>query len=61
MEARLRRFDGEYRWFLISANPMRDHAGQIVKWYAVSTDIDDRERQRRNCGAARHSSRKLRI
>ena len=44
MEARLRRFDGEYRWFLISANPMRDHAGQIVKWYAVSTDIDDRER-----------------
>jgi PAS domain S-box-containing protein len=43
-EARLRRFDGEYRWFLISANPMRDNAGQIVKWYGVNTDIDDRKR-----------------
>ena len=44
MEARLRRFDGEYRWFLISINPMRDEAGQVVKWFGVSTDIDDRKR-----------------
>src|SRR3984957_7158269 len=44
MEARLRRFDGEYRWFLISVNPMRNNAGQIVKWYGVNTDIDDRKR-----------------
>ena len=43
MEARLRRFDGEYRWFLISINPMRDEAGQVVKWFGVSTDIDDRK------------------
>jgi PAS domain S-box-containing protein len=44
MEARLRRFDGEYRWFLISSNPMRDEAGQVVKWYGVNTDIEDRRR-----------------
>ena len=44
MEARLRRFDGEHRWFLISINPMRDEAGQVVKWFGVSTDIDDRKR-----------------
>jgi PAS domain S-box-containing protein len=36
MEARLRRFDGEYRCFLMSTNPMRDEAGQVVKWYGLS-------------------------
>ena len=44
MEARLRRFDGEYRCFLMSSNPMRDEAGQILKWYGVNTDIEDRTR-----------------
>jgi len=43
-EARLRRFDGEYRWFLFRANPLRDESGQIVKWYGTNTDIDDRKR-----------------
>jgi PAS domain S-box-containing protein len=51
-EARLRRFDGEYRWFLFRTNPLRDDAGQIVRWYGTNTDIDDRkraeERLRRN-------------
>jgi PAS domain S-box-containing protein len=41
-EARLRRFDGQYRWFLFRANPLRDASGQIVQWYGVNTDIDDR-------------------
>src|ERR1700736_6130330 len=44
MEARLRRFDGEYRWFLIRAVPFRDETGKIVKWYGSSTDIEDRKR-----------------
>src|SRR2546421_7342587 len=44
MQARLRRFDGTYRWFLISSNPLCDAAGQVVKWYGVITDIDDRKR-----------------
>jgi PAS domain S-box-containing protein len=44
LEARLRRFDGEYRWFLLEAEPMRDEAGNIVKWYGSATDIEDRKR-----------------
>lgn len=44
LEARLRRFDGEYRWFLFRAEPLRDETGNIVKWYGSSTDIEDRKR-----------------
>jgi hypothetical protein len=43
-EARLRRHDGAYRWFLIRAHPLRDDAGRLVKWYGVNTDIEDRKR-----------------
>lgn len=44
IEARLRQFDGAYRWFLIRANPLRDESGAILKWYGTNTDIDDRKR-----------------
>ncbi len=44
VEARLRQFDGQYRWFLFRGDPMRDKAGAIVKWYGTNTDIDDRKR-----------------
>ena len=44
VEARLRRHDGVYRWFLIRAEPFRDESGNIVRWYGTSTDIDDRKR-----------------
>jgi PAS domain S-box-containing protein len=44
LEARLRRFDGEYRWFLIRAVPFRDKTGKIIYWYGSSTDIEDRKR-----------------
>lgn len=44
IEARLRRNDGVYRWFLIRAEPFRDEAGSILRWYGTSTDIDDRKR-----------------
>jgi PAS domain S-box-containing protein len=44
-EARLRRArDGEYRWFLHRAVPLRDENGNIRKWYGISADIDDRKR-----------------
>jgi PAS domain S-box-containing protein len=43
-EARLRRHDRHYRWFLFRVNPLRDETGTIVKWYGVNTDIEDRER-----------------
>jgi formate hydrogenlyase transcriptional activator len=43
IEARLRRFDGVYRWFLICVEPLHDGAGRIVRWYGTSTDIEDRK------------------
>src|SRR5262244_516803 len=43
IEARLRRHDGVYRWFLIRAQPFHDESGRIVRWYGTSTDIDDRK------------------
>jgi PAS domain S-box-containing protein len=42
-EVRLRRFDGEYRWFLGRAVALRDEQGKILKWYGVHTDIHDRK------------------
>jgi len=44
IEARLRRFDGEYRWFMFRINPLRNEGGGIVKWYGIGIDIDDRKR-----------------
>ncbi|HET6176965.1 MAG TPA: sigma 54-interacting transcriptional regulator [Candidatus Sulfotelmatobacter sp.] len=44
IEARLRRFDGVYRWFLFRATPSRDDNGNVAKWYGTNTDIDDRKR-----------------
>jgi len=43
-EVRLRRADGEYRWFLLRAVPRRDERGNIVKWYGTSSDIEDLKR-----------------
>ena len=43
-EARLRRADGEYLWFLLRGAPLRDEAGKIVKWFGTTTDIEDRKR-----------------
>src|SRR6201998_4967437 len=42
-EARIRRFDGSYRWFLIRANPLRNESGNIVKWYGTCIDVEDRK------------------
>jgi PAS domain S-box-containing protein len=44
MEARLRRFDGEYRWFLLRICPLTDASGRVVKWCGLSIDIEDRKR-----------------
>jgi signal transduction histidine kinase len=43
-EVRLRAADGQYRWFLTRAVPLRDGRGRIEKWYGVATDIEDRKR-----------------
>ena len=42
--SRLRRADGTYRWFKISAVPVRDALGTIVRWAGISTDIDEQKR-----------------
>jgi PAS domain S-box-containing protein len=44
IEARLRRFDGLYRWFLFRATPSFDNDGRVVKWFGTNTDIEDRKR-----------------
>jgi PAS domain S-box-containing protein len=44
VEVRLRRADGVYRWFLMRAAPLRSPDGDVVRWYGVSTDIEDRKR-----------------
>ena len=43
-EGRIRSADGQYRWFLNRAAPLRDEHGNIVKWYGSNTDIEDRKR-----------------
>jgi PAS domain S-box-containing protein len=43
IEARIRRRDGEYRWFLIRVAPFRDDTGAILRWYGTSTDIQERK------------------
>jgi PAS domain S-box-containing protein len=42
-EARVRRADGEYRWFLHREEPLRNEAGEIVKWYGSSIEIEERK------------------
>ena len=59
IEARLRRFDGEYRWFLFSANPLRDESGKIVDWYGTNIDIDDRKRAEDALRASEQSFRTI--
>ena len=43
-EARLRRSDGEYRWFVTLRVPLRNRDGDVVAWYGAALDIEDRKR-----------------
>lgn len=43
-EGRHRGMDGNYRWFLSRAIPLRDSAGRILRWYGTNTDVEDRKR-----------------
>ena len=56
-EHRVRRANGEYRWFLARNSALRDEKGNIVRWYIVLVDI---ENQKRAEELLRNSARKLR-
>lgn len=42
-DARIRRYDGVYRWFRVRGRPLRDAGGTIARWYVLLSDIDDRK------------------
>ncbi|MFZ4878861.1 ATP-binding protein [Janthinobacterium sp. Mn2066] len=44
MEFPIRGSDGQYRWFLTRANPVRDRGGQLLRWFGTSTDVDQVKR-----------------
>jgi hypothetical protein len=44
VELRQRRFDGQYRWFLVRGAAQRDENGSVTQWYGTNTDIEDRRR-----------------
>jgi PAS domain S-box-containing protein len=61
VEARMRRFDGIYRWFLFRSEPLHDEAGGVAGWYGTNTDIEDRRQAESALHAAQaalaHASR----
>jgi PAS domain S-box-containing protein len=42
-ERRVRRKDGQYCWFLVHYNPLKNERGEVIRWYAPGTDIDERK------------------
>jgi len=44
LEGRVLLKSGQYRWHLVQYNPLEDESGQIIRWYATATDIDDRKK-----------------
>jgi PAS domain S-box-containing protein len=58
-ESRVRRADGEYRWFLQRNVPLRDETGKIVKWYGTGIDIEERKRAEKELRASERKYRDL--
>ena len=58
-EARIRRFDSAYRWFLIRGNPLKDELGEVLKWYGTCVDIEDRKRREEDLRAQEFSWRQI--
>jgi PAS domain S-box-containing protein len=59
LEARLRRFDGTYRWFLFRVCPLRDESGNVIQWYGTCIDIEDRKRVEEALRASEHQLRQM--
>ena len=47
LEYRLRRHDGEYRWFKVRAVPLRTTSGEIIRWFGTATDIEEHKQAER--------------
>jgi PAS domain S-box-containing protein len=58
-EMRLRRADGEYRWFLVRTAPLHNEQGNVIKWYGVAIDIEDRMRAEEKLKATSEQLRAL--
>ena len=58
-EARIRRYDGAYRWFLFRANPLRDQKGRVYRWVGANVDIEDRRRAEETVRASESSWRQI--
>jgi PAS domain S-box-containing protein len=58
-EARIRRHDGTYRWFLFRANPLRDECGHISRWFGTNIDIEERRRDEEALRASELSWRQI--
>lgn len=56
-EFRLRRHDGQFRWFLSRATPLRDESGRVVRWFGINVDIDEQKRDAER--TRRHKSAEL--
>ena len=56
-EARIRRFDGEYRWFLFRCAPLLDEAGRVLRWYGSNIDIEARKRAEKALRASEQLAR----
>jgi PAS domain S-box-containing protein len=58
-EHRMRRFDGEYRWFDVRVSALRNAAGPVSRWYALLVDIDDRKRAEQALEASERSLKRI--
>src|SRR6266481_4575003 len=54
-EARLRRSDGAFRWFLLQQKAIRDDAGAVVRWYGIATEIEQRKQVETLRAAEKHT------
>ncbi len=59
VECRFRRFDGQYRWFLGRCLPIRNLAGDIIKWFGVCVDIHDFKETQQNLRESEEKFRQL--
>jgi len=58
-EARLRRFDGVYRWFHFGTAPLADAQGRTLKWVGINTDIEARKQAEAKLRASEQRSRSI--